>query len=239
MQAIKCMVVGDSAVGKTCLLISYTTNVFPREYLPNVFDNYTTNVMVDEKSINLQLWDTSGQNEYDELRPLSYPKTDVFLLTFNVIAPSSFEHISTKWYPEVSHHCPNTPIVLVGLKLDLREDGDTVSLSETKLSPITYEQGLQKAKEIHARKYMECSALTQIGLKAVFDESIRCVLDPAVDKQKNDRVHRSQVSANRDSQIHRRKIYNSFPQIKIDPLTCQIISRCSLSITSSRGLDPS
>jgi len=179
MQSIKLVVVGDGAVGKTCLLISYTSNSFPQEYVPTVFDNYSANVMVDSKTVSLGLWDTAGQEDYDRLRPLSYPQTDVFLICFAITSPTSFANVKTKWWPEVTHHCPNAKMILVGTKLDLREEKETVErLREKNQAPITPDQGHDMAKDIGCVQYMECSALTQKGLKQVFDAAIKCVILP-------------------------------------------------------------
>ncbi|XP_076096785.1 ras-related C3 botulinum toxin substrate 1-like isoform X4 [Mytilus galloprovincialis] len=168
------------------MLISYTTDSFPREYVPTVFDNYTANMVVDCYSVNLGLWDTAGQEDYDRLRPLSYPQTDVFLICFSVVSPSSFENVTTKWNPEVKHHCPDAPVILVGTKIDLRENKEAIGqLTAQGLSPIKREQGIKLANKIRAVKYMECSALTQRGLKQVFDEACRAVLQPQPVRQKN------------------------------------------------------
>ncbi|XP_025159208.1 cdc42 homolog isoform X2 [Harpegnathos saltator] len=162
MQTIKCVVVGDGAVGKTCLLISYTTNKFPSEYVPTVFDNYAVTVMIGGDPYTLGLFDTAGQEDYDRLRPLSYPQTDVFLVCFSVVSPSSFENVKEKWVPEITHHCQRTPFLLVGTQIDLRDDVATVEkLAKNKQKPISAEQGEKLAKELKAVKYVECSALTQ------------------------------------------------------------------------------
>jgi len=177
MQAIKCVVVGDGAVGKTCMLMSFSNNTFPQEYVPTVFDNYNTAIMVDDTPYNLGLWDTAGQEEYDRLRALCYPQTDVFLMCFSIISPSSFENIKIRWYPELQHHCPGTPCLLVGTKLDLREDAAIIEgLKNQGLAPIPREQGETLCREIGCAGYVECSALTQKGLKQVFDEAARVVV---------------------------------------------------------------
>merc|ERR1712062_285273 len=160
-------------------LISYTINAFPGEYIPTVFDNYSANVMVDGKPINLGLWDTAGQEDYDRLRPLSYPQTDVFLICFSVISEASLKNVKMKWAPEIQNHCPGTPVVLVGTKADLRQDPATQKqLSAKNMKMVTTEEARAKQKEIEAVTYVECSALTQDGLKSVFDEAIRAALTP-------------------------------------------------------------
>lgn len=175
-QDIKVMVVGDGNVGKTCLLISYTTNSFPGEYVPTVFDNYNANAIVDSVPVNLGLWDTAGSEEYNTLRPLSYPGTDVFIICFSLCSPSSFENVKTKWYPEIQQFNPKTPWILVGSKLDLRDNPETIeSLRENNLEPITYEKGEALQKELGASKYLECSALSQKNLPNVFEEAVKAV----------------------------------------------------------------
>jgi len=143
------------------------------------FDNYSVNVVVDGKPVILGLWDTAGQEEYDRLRPLSYPQTDVFLVCFSVVNPTSFENVKDKWIPELRRYNPKTPVILVGTKIDLRDDEGIIErLRRTNQVPIRHWQGEARSCEIGAIKYVECSALTQVGLKNVFDEAITAVLVP-------------------------------------------------------------
>lgn len=169
----------NRAVGKTALLMTYSQNAFPQEYIPTVIDNFLVHVMVGGSPICLNLWDTMGQEYYDRLRLLCYPRTQVFIICFSLVNPASFLNVKEKWYPEVSHHCPEARIVLVGTKLDLRLDPEVIHrLEERRMQPITYLEGLALSEEIGAFKYIECSALNQMGLKAVFDTAITAALTP-------------------------------------------------------------
>ena len=122
MTTIKVLVNGRGGVGKTCLLISYVTKNFPDEYVPTVFDNYDHHVVIDGEQYIVGLWDTGGGEDYARLRPLSYPQTDVFLVCFSLVDLDSFQKISGEFVPEIKHHCPGTPFLLVGTKADLRND---------------------------------------------------------------------------------------------------------------------
>ncbi|KAK8888236.1 hypothetical protein M9Y10_039300 [Tritrichomonas musculus] len=182
MQHIKCVVVGDGAVGKTCLLISYTANAFPIEYKPTVFDNYSTNIMVNDTAVNLQLWDSAGQEDYKRIRHLTYPETDVIILCFSLVSPSSLQNIESFWMPEIKEHCPNVPYILVGLKSDLRDDFEQNAdeLKSQGFSPIHSIDGEQFMKKIEACDYVECSAFKQVHLKEVFDSAAKIALHPRV-----------------------------------------------------------
>ena len=177
MENIKCVVVGDGAVGKTCMLISYTKNEFPEDYIPTVFDNYSASVSVNGRPINLGLWDTAGQEDFDKLRALSYAQTDIFLICYSAISRASFENIRTKWVPEVKKFAPSVPYILVGTKADMIDDIDTINLLKSRHQTVISEaEAKLLAKEIGAYNSFVCSALTQQNLKEVFDEAIGCVL---------------------------------------------------------------
>ncbi|XP_039160391.1 rac-like GTP-binding protein RAC1 isoform X1 [Eucalyptus grandis] len=167
---IKCVTVGDGAVGKTCMLICYTSNKFPTDYIPTVFDNFSANVVVEGTTVNLGLWDTAGQEDYNRLRPLSYRGADVFVLAFSLVSRASYENILKKWIPELQHYAPGIPLVLVGTKVDLREDKHYLA-DHPGLVPVTTAQGEELRKQIGAAYYIECSSKTQQGNRPLLLES--------------------------------------------------------------------
>jgi len=94
------------------------------------------------------------------------------VLCFSLVQPNSFANVKNRWYPELKEYCPTTPILLVGTKLDLTNDDATMrSLARQSLAPITRDQALRVADELKLEGYVECSGLTQAGVKVVFDEA--------------------------------------------------------------------
>ncbi|KAJ5930431.1 GTP-binding protein RHO3 [Penicillium verhagenii] len=163
----KMVLLGDGACGKTSAL-----NVFTRGE-PTVFENYVHDIFVDNVHMELSLWDTAGQEEFDRLRALSYEDTHVLMLCFSVDSGDSFENVGSKWIAEINENCPGVKVVLTALKCDLRKDDEM----NDNPSAITFDQGLAKAKEIGAVKYLECSAVQNRGIRESFYEAAKVALD--------------------------------------------------------------
>ena len=175
---IKCVVVGDGAAGKTNMVLAYRSNEYGSFSYPSILDNFSNEMVVDGTEVELSVWDTYGQQDYSRLRPLIYPDTDVFLVVFSVDNGDSLENAKEVWYPEVSHFCPGTPIIVVGTKIDLRDNSPARNeLFEGGKPLLQYSEGLTVMQDIGAVRYVECSSLTQQGLKEVFEEAVRTVLD--------------------------------------------------------------
>ncbi|CAD0050469.1 unnamed protein product [Aureobasidium pullulans] len=194
----KLVIVGDGACGKTCLLIVFSKGTFlrfvfpapalsvvarrvpspshsPPVYVPTVFENYVADVEVDGKHVELALWDTAGQEDYDRLRPLSYPDSHVILICFAVDSPDSLDNVQEKWISEVLHFCQGLPIILVGCKKDLRHDQKTIEeLHKTSQTPSP--RSRQVKDKIGAKEYIECSAKTNEGVREVFEHATRAAL---------------------------------------------------------------
>lgn len=159
-------VVGDGAVGKTSFLITYCMGEYPSEYIPTVFDNYTSTVTIDEEPVNVGYWDTAGGEDYSRLRPLGYPGTNIFLVCYSIDRRCSFENIATEWAPEIRHHNGDVPILLAGLKSDLQD----------KEGSVTEKEALEMAEKVKAVGHLTCSSLEGVGLTEVIQAATRAGL---------------------------------------------------------------
>ncbi|XP_072410011.1 rho-related BTB domain-containing protein 2-like isoform X1 [Chiloscyllium punctatum] len=197
VETIKCVVVGDNAVGKTRLICARACNTTLTQYqllathVPTVWaiDQYRvcqevlerSRDVVDDVSVSLRLWDTFGDHHKD--RRFAYGRSDVVVLCFSIANPNSLHHVKTMWYQEIKHFCPRAPVILVGCQLDLRyTDLEAVNRARRPLArPIRHneilppEKGREVAKELGI-PYYETSVVAQFGIKDVFDNAIRAAL---------------------------------------------------------------
>lgn len=177
-EAIKITACGDNHIGKTDLLIFYQSQELPRVHIPTIFENKTIEkeVKIDGQlqTVAIDLWDTAGQEEFDRLRLLAYPGTNVFLLCFCVVDRISFKNLAQKWLPEIKHHEPDGLIVLVGTKSHLR-------VEKPQEEQVAQEEIDAYKEKIGAVAYVETSALQRQNVDLVFETAIQHFLGSEMD----------------------------------------------------------
>lgn len=195
MKPLKCVVVGDSYVGKTSLLESYVSGAGLCDWEPTIFGNYASSVGIsgqhhfnEEKlrdvlagatpsytsyqRFELDIWDTSGSDDLNALRPLTYPQTDVFVVCFSLVDARSWIHVYDKWLPEVRQHIKikprPAPILLVGTKAD--------SVGQGMPSVANYDAIDELVSQGTVSCYTECSAMDFAHVTKVFELAVKLIL---------------------------------------------------------------
>ncbi|KAH3701167.1 ras-related C3 botulinum toxin substrate 1-like [Dreissena polymorpha] len=166
-------VVGDSGVGKTLLCLSFTSNYKLTDYRPTVLDHHLTSLKHDDLIVDLHVWDNSGSDKYNTLRPLSYTHTDVFLVCFSLKSLQSLEHVRSVWLPEIENAVGKRPFILVGCKRDPASDG--FMYRRVTLDVLT-DEGEEMAQELGAVNYVETSAIEKWGLTTCFHSAVQAAL---------------------------------------------------------------
>ncbi|KAJ2501775.1 GTP-binding protein Rho1 [Coemansia sp. RSA 1972] len=176
----KFVVVGDGACGKTCLLRTFHDGRFPIDlkYIPTVFDVCVKAIDYRGGIVELALWDTAGQEDYDRLRIMAYPDADVVIVCFSVDAIDSLSNVFEKWLPEVREMAPRARVILVALKVDLRTDPVAIEHIRRmyERAPLTFEEGKHMARAMGI-PYIECSAKRNQHIDDVFMHAMSMVVD--------------------------------------------------------------
>lgn len=160
---LKIVIVGDGGCGKTVLLFAYTKDgrkAFEDFYVPTVLESYTAEVVVSEKlAVNLEIFDTAGQEDFENIRQMVYPDSHVFMMCYSCDSKATLANIKKFWYPETAKVCPKVPVVLVGNKLDLKDvEPDNY---------VTEEQARSMADLIGAKDSVQCSGRNEaLGLES-------------------------------------------------------------------------
>lgn len=185
-KSIKILLLGDPSVGKTSLKIRFESGEFPLQYIPTVFNSYADELVVENISFQILIFDTNGNEDYDRIRHLSYLGTDVALLCFSLVSRETFYHIKTKWIKEIRQYQPKSHCILVGLKSDLKRDfalnqdqlnSNGEASNEIKdLTPISTSEIEQMKDDINADYFFESSSLAGIKVTEIFETACKIMI---------------------------------------------------------------
>ena len=180
---LRVVFVGDPAIGKMSAITRIACNYYTDDPYPTIHEVLYKEHTYMDKDYKIGLWVTAGHDEYDALRLRSYPFTNMIAICFAASSPPSFEHVRTKWLPEITQHAPNVPFILICTRIDTREDDSIVYRLQQKHGRgcITTGEGRDLAAEIGALHYFETSASTGEGFSEIVDK----VLESQLDRQNN------------------------------------------------------
>lgn len=177
-REIKCTILGDSDIGKTSMVASYTANSFPNIYTPTVLDNYNALVNAGNEVVTLSIYDTSGKRdqEHGDLRRPIIRLSDVIIICYSMISVPSLLSIRAHWHMEIQESNINhVPVILVGTQKD-QVDPYSIDVMSNRADPVPNNRAQYLCSELGYYSWLPCSALTQEGLKQVFDEAIKVCL---------------------------------------------------------------
>ncbi|KAI0157415.1 small GTPase superfamily, partial [Xylariaceae sp. FL1272] len=186
--------VGDSACGKSSMLLRYYNDSFTLHYNPTKYELFSKAIIVNNEVMDLEMWDTSGDIEKEQLSRLNYLAWDAVFLCYDVSSMRSFHSARSQWLARVRQHCPNVPIIFVALQTDKRVGpGLWAPLYPNLVTRVTATEGAMTADIIGARKYVECSAQTGQGISGALEEGVRAVFERRqikVEEDTDNRVNR-------------------------------------------------
>ena len=195
---IKVTLIGESSVGKTCIINRFCKGVFNTDVESTLGANYSQKKLEKNgQKIRLDLWDTAGQEKYRAIGRHFYKESYIVCLVYDITSKESFENLKTIWYPDLKEYGEEYKIVaLIGNKLDkfLEEE-------------VSEEEGRKFAKEINA-VYKRTSALEGTGLEDLFNELVDKYLKNIKDDiKKNDKEKQDNIVIKKedDNQPKQRK----------------------------------
>jgi len=161
----KYIIIGDTGVGKSCLLLQFTDKRFRADHNLTIGVEFGARLItIDNKQIKLQIWDTAGQESFRSITRSYYRGASGALLVYDVSRRDSFSHLS-RWLEEARQHAnPHTVIMLIGNKADLDK------------REVTYEEGASFARQ-NGLVFSETSAKTAQNVEEVFISTARQIYE--------------------------------------------------------------
>ena len=195
-EAVKVVLLGESGVGKTCIITQFTEHKFDQSVLSSLsaqFVSKTIEYIDFGKAIKFDIWDTVGQERFRSMAKIFYKDAKVIIFVYDITSQKSFDALQNFWYNEIKTNCGVTPVIaVVGNKTDLYDD-QKVDNSTAK----------EFAKKIGAI-FQLTSAKKNDGIPALFDNIGKKYLQPNYQYDKNDKLAKEKYDKKKEGEKNTR-----------------------------------